>query len=198
MPRIIVAYVHAVDAMNYRIGRITMYLIFAMMGVLLYSSISKTFFNPSLFTIEIAQFLMVTYFLVGGPYAMQTGDHVRMDLAYGSWSVKTRAWVDAFTSIFLFAYLGILLYGAMNSTAYSLGYFGTSGPEYFRDLAWAFVTGGPEKAGKLIGFLDRAPTAWRPFMWPVKSVMTIGIFLMLLQSTSMFFKDIATIRGEKL
>jgi len=70
MPKIIVWYVRAVDAINYRIGRIAMWLIFAMIGILLYSSISKTFFNPSLFTFDLAQFLMVSYFLLGGPYAM--------------------------------------------------------------------------------------------------------------------------------
>jgi TRAP-type mannitol/chloroaromatic compound transport system permease small subunit len=73
MPEIIVKFVHAVDAMNRRVGRIAMYLIFAMMAVLLYSSISKTFFNPSLVTLELAQFLMVSYFLLGGPYSMQLG-----------------------------------------------------------------------------------------------------------------------------
>ena len=44
MVRAIKAYVRYVDAFNRRIGRMTMYLIFAMMGILLYSSITKTFF----------------------------------------------------------------------------------------------------------------------------------------------------------
>jgi TRAP-type mannitol/chloroaromatic compound transport system permease small subunit len=35
-------------------------------------------------------------------------------------------------------------------------------------------------------------------MAPVKIVMTIGIFLMLLQAISMFFKDVAKVRGVDL
>ena len=48
MPYIIRRYVHFVDAVNYRIGRVVMYGIFVMVGILLWSSISKTFFLPSL------------------------------------------------------------------------------------------------------------------------------------------------------
>ena len=57
-------------------------LIFAMLGVLLYSSIMKTFFLPVLWTLEMAQFLMVAYYMLGGGYSMQMDSHVRMDLRY--------------------------------------------------------------------------------------------------------------------
>ena len=40
-------YIRFVDAVNYRIGRFVMYGIFIMVGILLWSSISKTFFLPS-------------------------------------------------------------------------------------------------------------------------------------------------------
>ena len=103
-----------------------MYLIFALIGVLLWSSVSKTFFNPSLWTLETAQFVMVAYYILGGPYSMQLGSNVRMDLFYGAWSTKTKALVDAFTVLFLITYLGILMYGALSSTAYSLAISGWS------------------------------------------------------------------------
>jgi TRAP-type mannitol/chloroaromatic compound transport system permease small subunit len=35
-------------------------------------------------------------------------------------------------------------------------------------------------------------------MWPIKSVMCLGIFLMLLQAISEFFKDIARIREVEI
>ena len=35
-------------------------------------------------------------------------------------------------------------------------------------------------------------------MWPVKVVLNIGIFLMLLQSVAIFFKDWATLRGKPI
>jgi TRAP-type C4-dicarboxylate transport system permease small subunit len=109
-------YVAVVDKINYRIGRIMMYFIFVMIGILLWSSISKTFFLPSLWTLEIAQFAMVAYYIMGGPYSIQMGSNVRMDLFYNEWSDKTKAWVDSFTIIFLIMYLGILLWGGFEST----------------------------------------------------------------------------------
>ena len=84
MPRWTIAYIRFVDGLNRRIGRVVMYGIFALVAVLLWSSISKTFFDPSLWTLEVAQFLMVAYYIVGGPYSIQLGSNVRMDLFYGN------------------------------------------------------------------------------------------------------------------
>ncbi|MDX1488985.1 MAG: TRAP transporter small permease subunit [Acidiferrobacterales bacterium] len=168
MPEAIKVYVRVVDRVNYVIGRFAMYLLFVMMGILLYSSISKTFFNPSLWTLEMAQFTMVAYYILGGSYSMQQDSHVRMDLLYGSLSHKTRAAIDAVSVFFMIFYLVVLLYGGMSSTQYALQYGETS------------------------------YSAWSPYMAPIKIIMTIGIFLMLLQALSMFFKDLAKARGENL
>ncbi|WP_090218275.1 TRAP transporter small permease subunit [Epibacterium ulvae] len=183
------AYVRAVDAINYRIGRFMMWGLFGLMGILLWSSISKTFFLPSLWTLELAQFALVTYYLLGGPYSIQLGSNVRMDLFYGNWSHQRKAWFDACTVLFLIFYLSVLLYGSLSSTAYSLGYWGSEPITFFTGL----ITGEED-----IGRLERSSTAWRPVIWPVKSIMALGFFLMLLQAISELFKDIARIRGEEI
>ncbi len=183
------AYVRVVDAINRRIGRVTMWGLFVMMGILLWSSVSKTFFLPSLWTLEMAQFAMVTYYIIGGPYALQMGANVRMDLFYHRWSLRRKAAVDAVTVFFLIFFLGVLLYGAIGSTAYSLGYWGREPLSFFAGL----VTGAEE-----IGRLERSSTAWRPHIWPIKAIMLFGIVLMLLQAVSELFKDIARIRGLDL
>ena len=41
-------------------------------------------------------------------------------------------------------------------------------------------------------------TAWAPYVWPIKSLMLIGILLMLLQAFAMFFKDLAKIQNKKI
>lgn len=162
------SYVRWVEALNRLVGRFSMYLIFGMVGILLWSSISKTFFLPSLWTLEMAQFAMVAYYILGGPYSIQLGSNVRMDLFYGDWSVKKKAWVDAFTIFFLITFLAILLYGGIESTAYALKYN------------------------------ERSPTAWRPYMWPIKIIICTGLVLMLLQAVAEFLKDIARIREIEL
>jgi TRAP-type mannitol/chloroaromatic compound transport system permease small subunit len=198
MPRVIRSYVHTIDAINRFIGRIAMYLIFVLVGVLLWSSVSKTFFDPSLWTLETAQFVMVAYYVLGGPYSIQLGSNVRMDLFYGGWSARTKAWFDAFTVLFLMFYLGVLLYGAVGSTAYALGYFGTEPFSFFWGLLKALVSGGVDAAGEKLGYLERSPTAWRPWLWPVKALLCFGVFLMLLQALAELFRDIGRIRGEEI
>ena len=198
MPKFFRLYVRYVDAMNHRLGRIMMYGIFVMVGVMMWSSVSKTFFIPARWTLETAQFALVAYYLLGGPYSIQLGANVRMDLFYGSWSPRQKAWMDVFTVWFLIFYLVVMLYGAIGSTAYSLGHFGDKPFVFFRDLIYTFFTSGPEAAGKLLGFIERSPTSWRPYLWPVKVIATIGIFLMLLQAISELIKDVATVRGLDL
>ena len=165
MPRFLHLYVNFVDRVNYRLGRIVMYGIFVMIGILLWSSISKTFFLPSLWTLEMAQFAMVAYYILGGPYAIQMGANVRMDLLYGSWSLRKKAWFDVCTVFFLIFYLGVLLYGAIDSTQYAIEY------------------------------KERSYSAWRPYMWPIKVITVLGFALMLLQAFSELIKDVAKIRG---
>jgi TRAP-type mannitol/chloroaromatic compound transport system permease small subunit len=138
------------------------------MGVLLYSTFSKAFINPAIWTLEMAQFFMVAYFFLGGPYSMQMGSAVRMDLLYAEWGPKTRAAVDAFTVFFLLFYLGDLLWGGLESLTYSLQ----------------------------VG--ERSASPWRPYLWPIKTVMCIAIALMILQATAEFFKDIARWRGREI
>jgi TRAP-type mannitol/chloroaromatic compound transport system permease small subunit len=189
MSALIRGYIRTVDAVNYRVGRLIMYFIFVLMGILLWSSISKTFFLPSLWTPEMAQFVMVAYYILGGPYSIQLGTNVRMDLLYGEWSLRKKAWFDLLTVLFLIFYLGVLLYGAVSSTAYSLGYWGTEPFSYFAGL----LTGTEE-----IGRVERSSTAWRPYMWPVKSIMILGLFLMLLQCISELLKDVLRRKGEAI
>lgn len=186
---VLLRFSRVVDGMSRMIGLIVMYGVFLLMGILLWSSVSKTFFLPSLWTLETAQFAMVAYYMLGGPYALLAGGHVRMDLFYGDWSLRRKATIDAFTVLFLIFYLGVLLYGALGSTAYSLGYWGKAPLEFFAGL----VTGTEE-----IGRLERSSTAWRPYIWPIKMMMIIGLFLMLLQAVSELIKDIARARGLTL
>ena len=182
-------YVRIVDKVNYRIGRIIMYGIFVMIAILLWSSISKTFFLPTSWTLEVAQFAMVAYYVLGGPYSIQLGANVRMDLFYGEWSDTRKAQIDAITVLFLLFYLGVLLYGGLGSMAYSLGYYGKEPFQFLAGVATGF-----EEAGRL----ERSPTAWRPYLWPIKLLMCVGIFMMLLQAVSELIKDIAKIQGKSL
>jgi TRAP-type mannitol/chloroaromatic compound transport system permease small subunit len=128
----------------------------------------KTFFLPSLWTLEMAQFLMVAYYMLGGGYSMQLDSHVRMDLLYGRWAPKTKGFSDSITSFGLVFYLIILLYGGLSSTQYALLYG------------------------------EKSYSSWAPYMAPIKVVMSFGIVLMVLQTIATFFRDLARATGLSL
>lgn len=168
MPNWTRTYVRYVEALNYRVGRFAMYLLFVMMAILMWSSFSKIINVPSIWTLEMAQFTLVAYYLLGAPYTFQLGTNVRMDLLYARLRPRTQALWDAFTIFALIFYLGIMLWGALGSTIYS------------------FETG------------ERAPTGWRPYLWPIKVIICTSFVLMILQSTVHLIRDIAVVRGEEI
>ena len=169
MPRAIVLYVRTVDAVNRVIGRLTMLIIFAMIGILLLSSISRTGFNTSyIWTVEVAQFMLAAFYLLGGGYSMQINSHVRMDLLYSRWSPRGQALADVITSFFLIFFLVVLLIGAVSSTQYAIVY----GQKNY--------------------------SSWAPPLAPIKVIMTFGIAMMLLQAIAVFFRDLATATGKPL
>lgn len=166
MPNCIRLFVRYVDAVNRLVGRVVLYLVFVMMAVLLYSAVSRYFFHsPVIWGVEMAQFCMVAYYLLGGGFALLVNSHVRMDVFYGRLKWRNQAKMDVFTSFFLVVYLAMLLYGGLSSTWYS------------------------------IEFNQRNNTAWGPSLAPIKILMAIGIALTLLQSISEFFKAVARSRG---
>jgi TRAP-type mannitol/chloroaromatic compound transport system permease small subunit len=169
MSKAVKIFVRYVDAVNRAVGRLTMYLIFAMIGILLFSSISRTVFDvPHIWVVEVAQFMMAAYYLLGGGYSMQLGSHVRMDILYDRWSERGKAVVDCVTIPFLIFYLVFLLLGGISSTEYALEY----GQKNY--------------------------STWAPPMAPIKIIMVVGIVLMLLQGIATFFKNLAKARGKTL
>ncbi len=168
MPDAIKAYVRIVDRLSWYMGLFSMYLIFLMIGILAYASIMKVFFLPSLWTVEMAQFVMVAYFTLGGAYTLREGDHVRMDLLYSGFTMRGKVRADLFTSVVLIGFLVIMQIGGVSSLIYALTYG------------------------------EKSFSAWAPLMWPVKLVLNIGIFFTLLQAVSLFFKDWAALKGRAL
>jgi TRAP-type mannitol/chloroaromatic compound transport system permease small subunit len=169
VPKFIVNYVKVIDYLSTKFGRLAMYLIFVMIATLLVNAFTRNILNlPLSWCIEMAQFTMTAYYIVGGPYSMQLDSHVRMDLLYSKFSPRNQARLDSFTAIFLVVYLVCLLIGAISSTEYAIEYN------------------------------QRKFSQWNPSMIPIKLIMVFGIFLMLLQAISTFFKDIAKSRGIEL
>lgn len=169
MPRPIVLYVRYVDWVCEKFGLLAMYLIFLMIIVLMVDAVTRNIVNiPLHWCIEMAQFTLAAYYTLGGAHSLQLGDHVRMDLVYDRLSTRGKARMDLLTSVFIIFYLGVLLFGAVSSTMYSLQYD------------------------------QKLMSVWAPPVAPIKIIMVFGISLFLLQVISTVFKDWARVRGVQM
>lgn len=168
MPEAIKTYVRVIDRLSGYMGLFAMYLVWAMIGILTYAAFMKAFFLPSIWTVEMAQFVMVAYFTLGGAWSLREDEHVRMDLLYAGLRVRAKARTDLVTGLAMIGFLVMLQIGGIASLIYSFE------------------------------FWERGFSAWRPYIWPVKLVINIGLFLTLLQAVSIWFKDLAKLRGEPI
>jgi TRAP-type mannitol/chloroaromatic compound transport system permease small subunit len=169
LPKAIVLYVRWVEKVGYVVGRFAMYLIYPMGALMLYSTVMRVAFGiPINWIMEMSQFLLSAYYLLGGAYSQQIDAHVRMDLFYTMMKPRTRAITDAFTIFFVIFYLVVLFLGGWSSTDYAITY------------------------------AQKNYTSWAPPLWPIKVIMTAGILLMLLQTIASFFRDVAIARGKPI
>jgi len=167
--KVIKAYVDGITATSKLIGMLAMYLLFGMLGILFFETVSRTFFNkPWIWTVEMAQFVMAAYYTLGGAYTLIIDGHVRMDLAYAKWSPKNKALADVLTFAVIMLYLVVLLLGGIISLEYSIKY------------------------------KQKSYSSWAPPVTPIKIIMLFGMLLMILQVIAEFFKDLARARGKEI
>jgi len=169
MPRVLANYVRYIDAMNRKVGVGVGYIIFVIIGILLAEAIRRYAFNsPTVWSIEISQFLFGAYFIIGGGYALLSGGMVRMDILYSRWSPRKRAIIDAAMFVFFVIYIGATLWATTDHAITST----------------------------IMGQHSGSP--WRPPLYPIKITVGIGILLLFLQGIACLIRDIATIRGKPL
>jgi TRAP-type mannitol/chloroaromatic compound transport system permease small subunit len=169
MPRAIRTYVRVIDRMSDLVGYLAAALIFVMGGTLLFDAFTRNVINvPVHWAIEFTQFTLAAYYFMGGPITLKNNDHVRMDLWYANLSARGKAKLDLCTIGCMIFYLGVMLVGSLSS------------------LQYAIETG------------ERRFSLWNPSVIPIKALLTLCLMLMLLQSFSLVFKHIATLRGESL
>jgi len=166
--KVIKAYVDGITATSKVVGMLAMYLLFGMLGILFFETISRTVFNhPWIWTVEMAQFVMAAYYTLGGAYTLIIDGHVRMDLAYAKWSPKNKALADILTFTIVMLYLVTLVLGGIISLEYSIQY------------------------------KQKSYSSWAPPVTPIKIIMLFGMLLMILQVIAEFFKDLARVRGKE-
>ena len=158
---------------------ITIPLIFAMV----YEVIGRHFFNrPTLWSFDISRMLAGALFMLGAAYTLSKGIHIRADFLYRNWKVKNQAMVDLFLYL-LFFFPGFLVFFWVSF-----------------DYAYTSICGRSdlmECLGGKVRIQRAMDTTWMPIMWPLKSCMPIGAFLLLVQGISEVLKSYyAFVKGK--
>ena len=167
MMKLIRLYIRYVGKLSEFVGGGAMYLLLAIMAMLLYSMFTNAIHRPVIWVMEMSQFTMAAYYILGGASSLKHGIHVRMDFVYERWKARTKAMVDLFTVFFLLFYLYIMIRGGWDSSMFALE------------------------------FDQRNHSVWKPPMAPVKITMTVGMALMFLQAVAELLKDFCRAIGRK-
>ena len=150
---------------------LTLFLIYAM----IHEVIGRHFFNrPTLWSYDISRMLAGALFMLGAAYTLSKGIHIRADFLYRNWKVKNQAKVDLFLYL-LFFFPGFLVFFWVSF-----------------DYAYTSICGRSdlmECIGGKVRIQRAMDTTWMPIMWPLKSCMPIGAFLLLIQGFSEVLKS---------
>ena len=161
-----------IDRWTDRLGGAVSWLTVLLVFIGAYNAIVRyvgRFFGWSLssnFYIELQQYLFGLVFLLAAGYALRHDAHVRVDVLYGRFSRRIRAWINVFgTVLLLVPFCVFVLLMSWPSVRNS----------------WAVLEQSPDPGG-----LPR---------YPLKAVILLCFVLVLLQAVSEFIKELHLARG---
>lgn len=150
------------------LGMVSTILFLGLLLNVFYDVLMRYVFNDvSIGMQELEWHLYAAIFLLGIPYGIQHGGHVRVDLIYENLSIKGKAWIDLLGCIFLLLPFTVVVghYGiGFAYEAYSLG----------------------ETSGDPGGL---------PYRWIIKAMIPFAFFSMAISGLGMLIRSINAIRG---
>lgn len=153
----------AIETLSEWSGRVAAWLVLVMIGVVVFDVLNRVIFrNGSVALQELEWHLFAIIFLLGSAYTLKHDAHVRLEMFYQNFSVRTRAWVDLFGTIF---FLFPLCFVIISS-------------------AWPFISSAYQ-------FTERSPDpGGLPYRFLIKSAIPVGFFLLMLQGIAMIIKNL--------
>ena len=160
-----------IDALNALVGRGVSWVTLFLVIVVFFNVILRYVFNSSfVFTQELEWHLFAFIFLVGAGCTLLYDGHVRVDIIYQRLGSKGKAWINLVGVIF-FLIPGCLLVMDTSLT--------------FVHNSLSVMEGSPDPGGIPCRFI-------------LKSTITIGFALLLLQGISLGVKSFLTLVGEEM
>lgn len=143
----------AITGLNRGLFSVTRWLVFVIAGLMLFEVVARYSFRlPSSWAPELATMLFGPFFLFGGPYLLHLGGHVAVDIL----SERANGWLKRFLAVV--AALLALVFGAI--------------------LLWFSLP----LAMQSYNYGETTYSAWNPVVWPVKAVLPVAAFLLILQA----------------
>lgn len=163
--------VRILDSISEWSGRICGWLVLVICGLSIYEVITRRFLGkPTIWTNEMIGYIFCATVLLLMGYTLLYRAHANVDLLYERMSPKTQAIVDIITYIVLVGLFVVIFF--INAVRYA----GTS---------WAMM--------------ERSPSAFNAYVFPAKTMLPLGAFLLLLQVVSNFIKRVVfLVKGESL
>jgi TRAP-type mannitol/chloroaromatic compound transport system permease small subunit len=156
-----------IDALNERVGRLAIWLVLAATLISAGNAVTRYGLNASSNAwLEIQWYLFGLIFLLGAGYTLKHNGHVRIDVLYGRFSPRTKAWVDLLGGLlFLLPMSGIIAW-----------------------LGWDFFL-----ASYAVD--ETSPDAGGLLRWPIKLAVPLGFGLLWLQGLSEVIKRAGVLWG---
>ena len=152
-----------IDATSDWSGKLVAFLIYAGIGVLVYEVVLRYLFNaPTIWAHGVAQRLFAAYAILLGAYTLRQGGHIKVDILYNRFSIRTRAILDLATATLFLLFCGVLVWKG--------GIF-----------AWTSVM-----------MEERCNTPFNAILYPVKAMLPLGALLILLQGLAEFTRNLIT------
>ena len=167
-----------IDVINYRAGQIISLLMIPLIVVVVFEVLSRNSFTilanagfeefarslglgPTLWVYDTSRMLAGVLFMAAAGYGLMRGVHIRADFLYRNWSDKTQATVDA--ALYLLFFMPSMIFFTVVSAQ-------------FWWLAYS------------TGETMQIDSAWGPLLWPARTAMPIGGFLLMLQGLPEIFR----------
>ncbi len=150
-----------IDRINIFIGTLVSYFTVLLVGVILYEIFFRYVLNsPTIWAHEVSQMIYGAYVILLGGFLQQRDGHVNVEILYLKFKPRTRAVIDLFTWLLFFVFCGTLLV-----------------------KGWAM-------AWDSFMYRETEATAFAPPVYPIKMMIPLGAFLLLIQGIVKYIRTI--------
>src|SRR4030043_2242960 len=164
-------FVKKIDIFSEWRGRIFSWFIVAIILLSVFEVFTRRILGkPTIWTHEVLSYLFCASILLTMAYTLRYKQHVAVDLIYARLTPKTKAILNIITFVIFLGFFSIV-----------------------------FLWEGIRFAATSWAMWERTPSAFNFYVFPAKTLLPLGIFLLLVQGLSDFIKNIVFVfKGEQL